>query len=315
MLGTSKPGLRSSAAVAVLLWIGLAVPACTSDDPATPGTGGGGGNVTTSAGGTAGSTGGVGGSSGVGGAAGSQAASGGASGSGGSQTGSGGSAGSQAGSGGAAGSAGATADASAAGSGGQAGTSIEAGSSDSSTAVSDGSASDANVKGDATTSEASLSDSGGGGSFALRSTAYTDGMTIPAAHTCAGANTLPPLTWSGGPPSAKSYALSLTDRTNNLVHWVLWDMPATTMSLPAALPNNMPTGSQQSSIGTMGAFSGPCPNGTEHTYVFELYPLDVDKLPNVTASTSRNDLVAAIKSHQLVAPATLTGTSNARRAN
>jgi Raf kinase inhibitor-like YbhB/YbcL family protein len=175
---------------------------------------------------------------------------------------------------------------------------------------------DASTKSDATLSPDGAGGGGGGGAFTLTSMAYTEGMTIPPVHTCADANTSPQLGWSGAPATTKSFALVFTDKDNNggFIHWVLWDIPPTTISLMAALPAGMPAGTKGSSIaGATGGYGGPCPNGNLHHYIFELYPLDVATLPNAMTNGDRPALVTNIKGHQLVAPASLTGTSNAKR--
>jgi Raf kinase inhibitor-like YbhB/YbcL family protein len=151
-----------------------------------------------------------------------------------------------------------------------------------------------------------------GGPFTLTSSAYTEGMTIPAVHTCAGANTSPPLAWTPGPAGTKSYTLIFTDKTNMLVHWALWDIPVATTSLPAALAAGMPAGSHGASIGNNGgAYAGPCPSGQLHTYQFDLYAVDVATLP-INANSQQPAVVTSVMGHKL-AVASLSGTSNAKR--
>jgi Raf kinase inhibitor-like YbhB/YbcL family protein len=151
--------------------------------------------------------------------------------------------------------------------------------------------------------------------FTLTSSAFTEGGMIPTVSTCAGANTSPPLSWTPGPAATQSYAIIFTDRNNSLIHWILWDIPAATMSLPADLPktSTLPSlgGAKQVAFTGTG-YAGPCPGGSVHTYEFALYAVDVAPLPGVTTSSTRPTLSAAILSHQL-AKAILTGTSNAQR--
>jgi Raf kinase inhibitor-like YbhB/YbcL family protein len=156
------------------------------------------------------------------------------------------------------------------------------------------------------------------GPFTLTSSAYTEGGMIPAMYTCAGANTSPPLAWSGVPAAAKSLALVFTDLDNNpgaggFIHWILWDIPPTTTSLMAALPAGMPAGTKGSSFNNNPGYAGPCPGGATHHYIFQLYPLDVATLPNAMNNGDRPTLVTNIKGHQVAQPASLTGTSNAKR--
>ncbi|MEU8317371.1 YbhB/YbcL family Raf kinase inhibitor-like protein [Nonomuraea sp. NPDC048881] len=77
--------------------------------------------------------------------------------------------------------------------------------------------------------------------FTLTSTAFTQGGIIPKVHECTSGgqtdpgrrNESPPLTWSGGPAGTRGYALVMRDLdNNNLIHWVIYDIPADVTSLP-----------------------------------------------------------------------------------
>src|SRR5919201_4379737 len=75
--------------------------------------------------------------------------------------------------------------------------------------------------------------------FSLTSSAFKDGDPIPTKYTCDGANVSPSLTWSDAPPRTASYALIVDDPDapgGNFVHWVLYDVPAGTTSLPEGVP-------------------------------------------------------------------------------
>jgi Raf kinase inhibitor-like YbhB/YbcL family protein len=152
------------------------------------------------------------------------------------------------------------------------------------------------------------------GAFALTSTGFTNGSAIPTTYACAptGMNLSPDLTWTNSPTSALSYAVILTDKSNDLIHWVIWDIPSNVTSLPqhiAQLANPpTPAGAKQvkSYDDTTFGYLGPCPPST-HTYQFAVYALDVATLPTVTTSSTRADVEAAVMNHDL-ASATLTGT-------
>src|SRR5262249_40426650 len=131
---------------------------------------------------------------------------------------------------------------------------------------------------------------GAGGSvpatMTLTSTAFTEGMMIPAAQTCTGNSHMsPPLTWTAGPSGTMSYGIALVDMSNGFVHWTIWDIPPTTMSLPGNLPKTQvlttPVMAQQINRFAGDGYFGPCPSGQTHTYVFEVYALDVATLPGV----------------------------------
>jgi Raf kinase inhibitor-like YbhB/YbcL family protein len=148
---------------------------------------------------------------------------------------------------------------------------------------------------------------GMGGALTLTSDAFKDGMQIDAKYRCTGPS--PALSWTGMPADTMSYAITLTDVTaggfsNGYLHWVIYDIPAATTSLPENVPEGampaMPAGAKQ--VGnyqnTVG-YDGPCYPlpGTVNTYELTLYAVDAAALPDVTASSDAMDVVAAIKSH------------------
>jgi len=154
---------------------------------------------------------------------------------------------------------------------------------------------------------------GGQVAFALTSTGFTEGAAIPAKYACAGANVSPDLAWTPGPPPAtKSYAVVFTDKSNNLIHWVIWDIPFASTALPEHVANAAtpptPAGAKQvkSYDNQTFGYLGPCPP-SQHTYEFAVHALDVDTLPNVTTASARKDVAAEIAGHE-VGVATLSGT-------
>ncbi len=105
---------------------------------------------------------------------------------------------------------------------------------------------------------------------------------------CTGGNISPALAWSGAPSGTKSFALMVHDPDaptgNGFWHWVVYDIPADSTSLPAGAGDPkrrlMPAGAVQarSDFGTPG-YGGPCPPpGKPHHYHFRLYALKVAKL-------------------------------------
>jgi Raf kinase inhibitor-like YbhB/YbcL family protein len=166
----------------------------------------------------------------------------------------------------------------------------------------------------------------GGGSadaLTLTSSAFVMNGMIPTASTCASGNqgALPDLTWTVGPAATMSYAVVLTDLTNSLVHWVIWDIPAGTHMLPAALANTAMfttppelAGAKQKNFQSANAgYYGPCPSGQTHTYQFMVHAVDVATLPSVSGSgqTLTANLKTMILSHS-IAMGELSGTSNAK---
>ena len=146
----------------------------------------------------------------------------------------------------------------------------------------------------------------------LQSSAFDHGGSIPAVHTCEGKDRAPPLSWSGAPAGTESFALILDDPDapdpaapkRVWVHWVLYDMPKTTSSLPegGALPSGTREG--KNDWGRTG-YGGPCPPVGRHRYFHKLYALDV-VLPDLEHPTKAR-LLKAMKGHVL-AEAQLIGT-------
>lgn len=153
------------------------------------------------------------------------------------------------------------------------------------------------------------------GTFALTSPAVVEGGMVNAANTCDGANTSPELMWTNAPAGTQSFAVVLTDKTNDLVHWVIYDIPASATGLPSAVmkvyaPTNVPGAHQTTSYNaSVRGYLGPCPPQGQgaHTYEFAVYALDVATLPGASQTTTRQQAVPIIMMHAL-ATATLTGT-------
>jgi len=147
---------------------------------------------------------------------------------------------------------------------------------------------------------------GGGASmaFALSISAFGSGAEIPQQYTCKGADNSPALAWSGAPAKTVSFALIMDDPdapAGTWVHWVLWNLPATTHSLPQGVPKReqLDDGVREGRNSfEMVGYNGPCPPaGQTHRYFFRLYALD-GKL-DLAAGASRDQLDAAMKGHVL----------------
>jgi Raf kinase inhibitor-like YbhB/YbcL family protein len=148
--------------------------------------------------------------------------------------------------------------------------------------------------------------------FALASPAFHDQGAIPAQYGCTGSNFSPPLEWSNPPAATKSFTLIVTDPdapSGNFAHWIVYDLPATTRSLPQALSadERMSQGGTQgkNNFGKIG-YGGPCPpTGAQHHYVFKLYALD--SMLGLPSGASASQVEQAMQGHVL-AEADLTGT-------
>ena len=167
---------------------------------------------------------------------------------------------------------------------------------------------DGSTSADAGSDTAPPSDAAGeaSGPFSLTSTALAEGATFATANTCDGVNTSPPFHWSGAPSGTLSYAIVLTDKTNSLVHWTIYDIPSSFGDAPAAIEQNYqpasPAGAKQAkSIAGQPVYYGPGPpkGGAAHDYEFALYAVKVASLPGTDANTTKEQIV------------TLLGTNNA----
>jgi Raf kinase inhibitor-like YbhB/YbcL family protein len=142
-------------------------------------------------------------------------------------------------------------------------------------------------------------------SLTLTSPSFPPGGSIPAQHTCDGADTSPALEWSNIPPGALSLVLIVDDPDapdpaapkQTWVHWVLYNIPPTATGLPAAADAaHLPAGTR---VGLndwkKAAYGGPCPPVGRHRYFHKLYALDA-VLPDLGHPTKRQ-VEAAMGNH------------------
>lgn len=158
--------------------------------------------------------------------------------------------------------------------------------------------------------------------FELTSTAFAEGETIPLEYECGapafpagpGDNVSPPLSWTPGPAGTQSYALLMNDLdAMNLLHWAVYDIPATASGLPAGIPVGHeltePAGAKQAELqGAFYGYLGPCSDSSVNTYQWTLHALDVPTLPGVDMSTTDVDIAITI-ANMSTATATLSGES------
>jgi hypothetical protein len=145
----------------------------------------------------------------------------------------------------------------------------------------------------------------------LTSTAFADGGQIPVRYAQPGAEVSPPLAWTGAPDTTASFALVVHDvdaatgssGTDDVLHWLVWNIPGTATSLPEGVPQGpqLPDGARQISV-TGPYYRGPAApsSGPLHHYVFELFALDTMlDVPPVGASppATRASVMAAMAGH------------------
>lgn len=143
-----------------------------------------------------------------------------------------------------------------------------------------------------------------GTTMELSSSAFAPNGDIPAQHTCDGRDVSPPLAWSGVPPGTRSLALIVDDPDApdpaapkmTWVHWVVYNLPPGTTSLPAGQPLPPDARSGLNDWQQEG-YRGPCPPVGRHRYVHKLYALDT-VLPPLRPAT-KAALERAMQGHLL----------------
>jgi Raf kinase inhibitor-like YbhB/YbcL family protein len=145
----------------------------------------------------------------------------------------------------------------------------------------------------------------------LTSTGFKDGREMPAKYSQNGAEMSPPLAWSGAPDSTKSFVLVFHDLdafvgnngTDDVPHWMLWNIPGTATSLPEHVPQGpqLTDGTRQIAV-TGPYYRGPAApaSGPAHHYVFDLYALDITlDVPAVgaTPAATRTAVMTAMAGH------------------
>ncbi len=139
----------------------------------------------------------------------------------------------------------------------------------------------------------------------ISSSAFQPGGSIPSKYTCEDRDVSPPLAWSGAKSGTKAFALIVDDPDapdpakpqRVYVHWVLYNLPATTTALPEnTSKQGLPKGAVQGKNDWGKAeYGGPCPPIGRHRYFFKLYALDTE-LTGLSSAT-KADVERAMKGH------------------
>ena len=145
----------------------------------------------------------------------------------------------------------------------------------------------------------------------LMSPDFDNGQPIPAQYSCDGRGNSPELDWANAPAGTQSLVLIARDLDapkGPLVHWIVYDIPASTMTLPSAAVSHGPfaSGAQQGTNGRGAVgWMPPCPPSGTHRYRFELFALGA-RLPE-RAQPTEAAVMADMRGHVL-ASAFLIGT-------
>ena len=156
--------------------------------------------------------------------------------------------------------------------------------------------------------------------FQIASASLHDGDTLPLAQVytgsgCDGGNRSPALAWSGAPAATRSLALTMFDPDaptgHGWWHWLAYDLPAQTTSLPEGAGNAngiaLPAGARQArnDFGDIG-YGGACPPAGDkpHRYVITVYALPAARLTLATSASAEQ--VDAMLKREALASARLT---------
>jgi Raf kinase inhibitor-like YbhB/YbcL family protein len=139
----------------------------------------------------------------------------------------------------------------------------------------------------------------------LDSLSFKNGGHIPQEYTCNGQSKAPQLSWSGSPADTKSFALIMDDpdapSEQPWVHWVVFNIPATTSSLdkPLGRKRVLPNGSAQGTNSSKKiGYDGPCPPpGEPHHYHIKLYALDTTL--DLEGGATKDELLSSMRGHIL----------------
>jgi Raf kinase inhibitor-like YbhB/YbcL family protein len=126
-------------------------------------------------------------------------------------------------------------------------------------------------------------------SFTVAGDTVQDGGTLPDDQVADKGNLSPALHWEGFPAETKSFAITCYDPDaptgSGFWHWVLFNLPASTTSLPAGAGNGDFKGLPQGAIHARNDYgtndfggAAPPPGDGPHRYVFTVYAVDTDKL-------------------------------------
>lgn len=150
----------------------------------------------------------------------------------------------------------------------------------------------------------------------VASPAFLPGQPIPSRHSANNGNISPQLKWSEAPATVQSYALVMEDpdapKEVPFVHWLVYNVPASAHQLlegcgeHPVLQTPLEAVQGTNDNGSIGCFGPRPPRGDDpHRYYFQV--LALDKLLQLQAGASRNQLLEAMRGH-VVASGSCVGT-------
>jgi Raf kinase inhibitor-like YbhB/YbcL family protein len=129
---------------------------------------------------------------------------------------------------------------------------------------------------------------------------------------CTDSGISPELSWSQGPAGTQSYAVLMFDPDaptgSGFWHWVAWDIPPDTTSLPtgAVLPAGSVSGENDG--GTLG-YTGPCPPEGDLVHHYQITVVAVSVPTLGLDATTHPAVVGFVVGHNALAAGTLVATA------
>lgn len=144
----------------------------------------------------------------------------------------------------------------------------------------------------------------------LSTTAWQDGGVIPPKFAQPGRDVSPALSWSGAPEGTNGFVLIAHDidgatgnGTDDVLHWLVWNIPKDATSLPEGIPQSPQRADGSRQISVSGPYyRGPAApsTGPAHHYVFEIFAVDtLIDVPSVGVQPgpTRTAVMAAMAGH------------------
>lgn len=135
----------------------------------------------------------------------------------------------------------------------------------------------------------------------LESSAFGSHAAIPKKFTGDGEDVSPALSWTGAPDGTQAFAIVCHDpdaplvqnNSYGFVHWVLYNLPATTPELVEGTDEGTPGGND---FGNQG-YGGPMPPDGHGVHHYYFWVLALDKALDLPAGLSLPELLGKVEPH------------------
>ncbi len=135
------------------------------------------------------------------------------------------------------------------------------------------------------------------GGMKLISPAFEAGVELDPCFTADEEDAVaPPLEWTAPPPGTQELAIIVEDATSSSddpkCHWVVWGLPGQKGKI---LEGEVPPRTGKNALGNSEWLLPELPTGETHTFVFQLFALDLPL--TLMPGASRADLIAEVDGH------------------